>query len=80
MGCSQSKATQTKDNERVDQAELGAKHNESEDASNKNEYGEEGCEGQADIPPTPVVRKELDVRPPPVKAIPKITPKAIPKK
>lgn len=79
MGCSQSKATQIKDNEqRADQEELGAKPNESENVSNRDELGE--AEEQGDMPPAPVVRKELDVMPPPVKAIPKITPKAINKK
>ncbi|CRG96686.1 conserved Plasmodium protein, unknown function [Plasmodium gallinaceum] len=67
MGCTQSKVNEPKICEPNDVEKKNEENNVNE---KKNETTQ----------PSPVTRKELDVKPPPVKAIPKIVPKAIPKK
>ncbi|CRG99348.1 conserved Plasmodium protein, unknown function [Plasmodium relictum] len=67
MGCTQSKANEPKVRELTN---VERKNEENKAEEKKNETTQSSI----------VARKELDVKPPPVKAIPKIVPKAIPKK
>lgn len=79
MGCLQSKANQPMDKDKVAKNGSAVNPNDSENVCN--EHGRvDGSGNQDEAPHTPVVRKELDIKPPPVKAIPKVVPKAIPRK
>ncbi|SCQ16126.1 conserved Plasmodium protein, unknown function [Plasmodium ovale] len=70
MGCTQSKANEPKDPTKNDV-----------DKQNSNEGGKELLSGSSQSIERPTNnRKQLDVQPPPVKAVPKVAPKAIPKK